>query len=312
MQEDLNDDLEKSPGFLTGLVMAAWGHRDLEALKFYQTLVRKSRLKLPLLENIFKEAGLSSASNSSQVFIKDETKMIDPSNNYIVQCLNCSQKLRVPSNNVAWYKCPKCGWKSVFPSEEEPELSKPYTIIDLVQGTLAWHQWRRNGIGASEAPAIMGENPWKSRRHLLKEKISYINDYQNIAMINGSRLEPEARDCYERSLGIKVRPVCLQSTRFSWLRASIDGLAYDGSSVVEIKCGNRVYEIAAYEKRVPKYYMGQLQHILAVTGLQQIDFWCFLPDLPQVHLRVVRDDHYIDRLIEEEHKFWEEVSINRA
>jgi putative phage-type endonuclease len=244
-------------------------------------------------------------------FIEGDTKMTDPSSNYIVQCLNCSQRLRIPSNNIAWYKCPRCGWRSVFPSEERPEPSNPYTIIDLVQGTPAWHQWRRQGIGASEAPAIMGENPWKSRRRLLRERISYINNYQNEAMAIGTRLEPEARIRYEIRFGIRVRPVCLQSTRFSWLRASIDGLAYDGSSVVEIKCGNRVYEIAAHENRVPGYYMGQLQHILAVTGLQQIDFWCFLPDLPQVHLRVDRDDRYIDRLMEEEHKFWEEVSISR-
>ena len=46
----------------------------------------------------------------------------------------------------------------------------PYTRITLEQGTAEWLAWRTQGIGASEAPAILGENPWKSRRALLAEK----------------------------------------------------------------------------------------------------------------------------------------------
>src|SRR5581483_972237 len=36
-----------------------------------------------------------------------------------------------------------------------------YTIVDLRQGTQEWLGWRNQGIGASDAPIIMGENPWK-------------------------------------------------------------------------------------------------------------------------------------------------------
>ena len=42
---------------------------------------------------------------------------------------------------------------------------------DIAQGTAAWHDWRATVIGSSDAPAIMGENPWKSAKTLLEEKL---------------------------------------------------------------------------------------------------------------------------------------------
>jgi predicted phage-related endonuclease len=54
------------------------------------------------------------------------------------------------------------------------------------------------GIKASDAPAIMGENPWKSSEQLLKEKLNELSFWQNDAMRRGNELEPEARRRYER------------------------------------------------------------------------------------------------------------------
>ena len=192
-----------------------------------------------------------------------------------------------------------------------PPAGRPYTVITLDQGTEAWHHWRSQGLGASDAPTILGENPWKSRGELLHEKTHDVRTPTNAAMARGVALEPEARRAYEERIGKPFRPVCLQSTTRGWLLASIDGLADDHSRVVEIKCGESVYRKASASRRVPDYYMGQLQHILAVTGLPEIDFWCYLPDVPQVHLRVARDEGYIRRLLVEEEKFWADVQRGR-
>jgi len=180
----------------------------------------------------------------------------------------------------------------------------PYRIVDLEQGTEAWLNWRDQGLGASDAPTVMGENPWKSRAKLLEKKRRRVRPPVNAAMARGTALEPKARSRYEILTGIVVRPVCLESTSFQWLRASVDGLSEDGLSVVEIKCGESVYNKSASSGRVPGYYVGQLQHILAVTGLEAIDFWCYLPRRPEVHLSVQRDQRYIDRLLRAEEKFW--------
>ncbi|OFV97907.1 MAG: hypothetical protein A3F68_01905 [Acidobacteria bacterium RIFCSPLOWO2_12_FULL_54_10] len=221
----------------------------------------------------------------------------------IIECIHCQQKLRVPANiGTRRIKCPTCG----------SEVNRsPYRIVEIAQGTSEWRKWRNKGVGASDAPAIMGENPWKSREQLFEEKLNGTSFKPNAAMARGTKLEPVARSRYERLVGIKVRPACLQSTRFDWLRASIDGLASDGSSVVEIKCGNSVYEHTASTRQIPKYYFGQLQHILAVTGLSKIDFWCYLPGRPEVHLRIDRENRYIERLMETEQKFWQELLRHR-
>jgi hypothetical protein len=50
-----------------------------------------------------------------------------------------------------------------------------------------------------------------------------------------------------------------------------------GRSLVEIKGGRGCYWKTRNEGRVPHYYMGQLQHNLAVTGFSAIDFWCYQP-----------------------------------
>lgn len=183
----------------------------------------------------------------------------------------------------------------------------PYKVIAIQQGTEAWHDWRDKGLGASDAPTIMGENPWKSATKLLEEKLRKFRATPNKAMLRGTALEPEARRLYERTTGISVFPSCLQSTKYDWLLASVDGLANDGSSVVEIKCGYQVHKHAASTHQVPTYYIGQVQQILAVTGLAVLDFWCYLLGQPQVHLQVARDNEYIERLLEVEQRFWEKL-----
>ena len=121
-----------------------------------------------------------------------------------------------------------------------------YVVVPLEQGTSAWLDWRDQGIGASDAPAIMGENPWKSAARLMREKLGEVKKFSgNAAMRRGNELEPLARRRYERLSGVSVDPACLQSTRHTWQRASVDGLAVDGSVVVEIKCGDSVYEKTA-------------------------------------------------------------------
>lgn len=222
----------------------------------------------------------------------------------IVQCPACSQRLRVPlGRGRIRVACPSCRTQWVMSTGDR----QPYRVIDLVQGTDAWHDWRYEGLGASDAPIVIGENPWKSRRKLMLEKRSRIRTPVNSKMARGTALEPEARRLYEETTGVVVRPVCLQSTTYDWLRASVDGLSEDRRFVVEIKCGESVYEKSASTRRVPRYYLGQLQHILAVTGLEAIDFWCYLPQRPIVHLLVERDEDYINKLLVAEEKFWNEL-----
>ncbi|HAL47166.1 MAG: hypothetical protein FI707_01800 [SAR202 cluster bacterium] len=183
-----------------------------------------------------------------------------------------------------------------------------FYVVELTQGTREWLEWRNEGIGASDASTVMGENRFKSAAALLREKLEPARDsFQNEAMALGTQLEPEARGRYIAKTGRDVDPVCVRSVRFDWLRASLDGLTTNHDAVVEIKCGASVYRRTSETGAVPGYYYGQLQHILAVTGLDMIDFWCYWPGHPELLLTIERDDAYIERLLETEQLFWDRV-----
>ena len=184
----------------------------------------------------------------------------------------------------------------------------PYRRVELQQGSKEWHAWRRNGIGASDAPAIMGENRFKSRSSLLNEKISNRRVRLNDKMKEGTALEPEARKSFESELEVDVPAVCLESTKYAWLKASLDGLSLDGTVAVEIKCGESSYEYVKKHGTVPRYYYGQLQHILAITGLPIIHFWNYRPRRKPVRLEIKRNNEYISRLRAMEEAFWSELS----
>lgn len=192
-----------------------------------------------------------------------------------------------------------------------------YEIVELEQGSIEWHAWRAKGIGASDAPTIMGENPWKSDSKLFYEKLEQRlgngsgQRSMNAAMARGSALEPAARAAYQRQTGHHVQPACIQSKRYPWMLASLDGFSLETNTAVEIKCGESVYRRSYQSGRVPDYYYGQLQHILAICQLGSVDFWCFLPNRSPVLLNVPRNDSYIDNLIDREAVFWGQLTGDR-
>ena len=65
-------------------------------------------------------------------------------------------------------------------------INSDFTIVDLEQGSPKWHEWRRDGIGATNAKVAMG-NRGKGFDRLLRIKagLEEESDYQNLAMILG-------------------------------------------------------------------------------------------------------------------------------
>jgi len=215
-----------------------------------------------------------------------------------------------------------------------------FHIIDHDQGSIPWLRWRHDGIGGSDAPALMGENPWRSAKRLFAEKAGpsrygpeppppaepvisgYVvrtpvapppppdRNYRSAAS-RGTALEPYARQLYNRHVGAELIANCLQSRDRPWQRASLDGLCLRTNRVVEIKCGDKVYGHVEATNSVPGYYVGQLQHILAVSGFDAIDFWVWLPGKTPLLITVPRDEDYIARLTAAEATFWAQVEAAR-
>jgi predicted phage-related endonuclease len=111
---------------------------------------------------------------------------------------------------------------------------------DLIQGTPAWHAHRSNFFNASDAPAMMGVSPHKTRSDLIKELATGITeepDSFTLALYaEGHRFEILARPIAEGIVGEDLYPVVGSEGRLS---ASFDGLTMLGDVNFEHKRLNK-------------------------------------------------------------------------
>ncbi len=147
-----------------------------------------------------------------------------------------------------------------------------------------WHKLRSEGIGGSDAGAVMGLNKYTSPLKLFRKKTGrYVEDTEdNVYIKKGKALESYVFEEHVRPdlepLGFKVvHPEhVFINKQFPWLRANLDGLAVPDYSmsaehhiVVEIKW---VSEWAESNWNgddycgIPASYYAQVQHYMLVTG----------------------------------------------
>ncbi len=185
-------------------------------------------------------------------------------------------------------------------------------IERLHQNTPEWHRWRIQGIGASDAPVIMGETAFKTPRTLWSIKTGRTGEGSaGPAARRGRELERFARHAYERQTGIQMEPLCLVHEEFEWMRASLDGLSFDGSTLLEIKCPLSLQDrTSALQGRIPSQYHAQLQHQLEVSGAEEAHYWSF-HGKDGILVEIRPDREYAKRLVEAEVAFWQLVKENR-
>lgn len=180
-----------------------------------------------------------------------------------------------------------------------------YANYKMQQDTTEWREWRKRVIGASEAPTIMGENPFSSTEYLISLKLGLRPEFQgNAATREGKKLEIEARRWLEKEYKSNLKPTIIQDGITPYFAASLDAINEDHTQVFEIKCGAKSYELANKKSEIPVYYFGQLQHILMITRLEKILYVAYRPDSKNVIImEVERDDEYISKLRKAEENF---------
>lgn len=170
-----------------------------------------------------------------------------------------------------------------------------------------WRQWRNQGIGGSDAAVIMGVNPWKSQMDLWLEKTGeFSEDIDNEAMHWGRTLEDIVAREWSQRTGKKIRRrnAILRHPDHAWMLANVDRLVINERAGLEVKTTNAFYQD---DGSVPPHYYAQVQHYMAVTGL---DLWyvaVLVGGQRLVSYEVPRNEEYIDALIELEWEFWQLV-----
>lgn len=171
-----------------------------------------------------------------------------------------------------------------------------------------WLRLRRHGIGGSDALAVLGLDPWKTRMEVYLDKTGTAPDRdQSDRMRWGQIVEDSIVGWFAEQTGVRVRRCgLLRNITRPWQQVSVDRLTADGG-VLEIKNTNyhrrREWEDDDGEI-VADGAEAQGQHALAVTGYSHVWVAAQIGGDPPVIRRVERDDSFIADLTALEEEFW--------
>lgn len=196
-------------------------------------------------------------------------------------------------------------------------MERPYVEVCSEEDRDRWLAERKNGIGASEVAALLGEDPYTTREELIRRKRGEAPDFDgNRATRLGHYLEPWILEEYGDLQDECVHPWkrMLRSPDTTHLFATPDGyLCRHGDCMdpvvpIQVKSTSQNWMTTRkYEGAPPLHVRIQVQAELAVTGLEQVYVvalhlpsreiftWCF-----------GRHEGVIQRIRTEVERAWEE------
>lgn len=176
-----------------------------------------------------------------------------------------------------------------------------------------WLEARRYGIGGSDALAALGLSLYSSRYSVWADKRGLLPEKDDSeAMKWGRRLEPIVAEAFSEETGIGTS-VCglMRHVDRDWQLASVDRLTDDGA-VLEIKTTSSYRASDWDDDQLADAAEAQLQHYLAVTGLEH-GYAAALIGGQKLEIRhVQRDERLIRLMIEAEAELWHLVEAGTA
>lgn len=176
--------------------------------------------------------------------------------------------------------------------------------VNIPQGSPEWMAHRAKHFNASDAPAMLGVSPYKTRRQLLSEVQTGITPEVDAAtqkrFNNGHRLEALARPLAEKLIGEPLYPVTGVNGRYS---ASFDGLTLGEETGFEHKALNaELRTVLAGDGELPLHYRVQMEQQMLVSGAERILFMASDWDadgnlIEEQHRWVESDPHLREQLI---------------
>lgn len=150
-------------------------------------------------------------------------------------------------------------------------------VINIIQNSPEWHAHRRNHLNASDAPAMMGASPYKTRDQLLHEMATGLTKEVDAGtqkrFDDGHKFEALARPLAEKIIGDELSPTVGVDGKFS---ASFDGITFAGDIIFEHKTLNdslrSFFETGASGQLLPDTYIVQMEQQLMISGAEKCLF----------------------------------------
>jgi len=176
-------------------------------------------------------------------------------------------------------------------------------ILEMEQGTQEWLEARLgcpSGSGFSKLITASG-TPSSSAESYINDLIAELITGESTPfhvtewMQRGTELEPFARMNYELETDREVTEVGFCMHDILRCGVSPDGLVGDGG--IEIKCPKPSTHVKYLRKgTLPSEYKAQVMGCLWITGREWWDFMSYHPQMPNLLIRVHRDEEYINQL----------------
>lgn len=172
-----------------------------------------------------------------------------------------------------------------------------------------WLEWRRKGIGGSDAAAILGLNRYCSPFDVYLDKIGQKEEQpDNEAMRQGRDFEDYVAFRFAEQTGKKVRRrnVMFQHSEYPFLVGNVDRMVVGEQSGLECKTTSILNKSNFKNGEYPDTYYVQAMHYMAVTGLPKWYLAVLVLNKDFYVFEIERDEAEIAALIEAERYFWEE------
>lgn len=177
-------------------------------------------------------------------------------------------------------------------------------ILEMEQGTQEWLEARLgcpSGSGFSKLITASG-TPSSSAESYINDLIAELITGESTPfhvtewMQRGTELEPFARMNYELETDREVTEVGFCMHDILRCGVSPDGLIGDDGGI-EIKCPKPSTHVKYLRKgTLPSEYKAQVMGCLWITGREWWDFMSYHPQMPNLLIRVYRDEEYINQL----------------
>ena len=182
-----------------------------------------------------------------------------------------------------------------------------------------WLEWRRKGVGGSDASIILGISPFATARDLYYDKlniVSYKDDSGNwVALQIGHLLEDLVAEIFHKKTGYPI----YQDKRmyyhplYPYMLANIDyfiTLPNGETAILEIKTTNYNAKDNWWidgEETIPVNYQAQGRHYMAVMNLNHVFYCCLYGNSEDdvIIRHITRNMAYEAELIALEEDFWE-------
>lgn len=173
-----------------------------------------------------------------------------------------------------------------------------------------WLEYRRSGIGGSDASTIVGLNPYSSPYYLFCDKMGALPEKEdNEAMRQGRDLEQYVANRWMERTGKRVKHnnTMWRSTVWPWMLADIDREVVGENAGLECKTTSvyNKHDFAGGE--IPLTYYVQCQHYMAVMGFDRMYLAVLVLNRGFYDFVIERDEEEISSLAAAEGEFWDRL-----